>query len=66
MTGIRERGEVFCGPQRGVLFITVTLLPVELRKTVLGIQPGERVKRIVERKGNIEVMQARYIRNIVC
>lgn len=50
--------------QRGVLFIAVTLLPVEMGEKMLGIQSGERVKRIVERKGDIEMMQAGCIRKI--
>jgi len=64
MTGGRERGEVLGRSQRGVLFVAVTLLPVEMGEKMLGIQPGERVKRIVERKGDIEMMQAGCIRKI--
>jgi hypothetical protein len=34
-------------PQRGQLFITVTLLPVKLRITLLLAKPGERVEGVV-------------------
>jgi hypothetical protein len=34
-------------PQRGQLFIAVTLLPVKLRITLLLAKPGERIEGVV-------------------
>lgn len=51
--------------ESSILFVAIALLPVELRVDVLGIQPAERIKRVVEGKGDIEIMQAWGIGKIV-
>ena len=63
---LRQRGERAHGVQRGNLFLAAALLPVKLWPDRLTVQPGERVKGIIQRESCFKDSHAGQRGKIVC